>query len=145
VARADVPLATSRLPGAASVNVCPFDDAVPFLVDVVVASDNVKANHARLPAVAGMVGAVEGDITERGEPRRYGSATASARHGLAYTGMPSPVVFGVDATCADRERQRRTGPAAWGLRSNWRSRCGCRPRGPCTLLCAPRRIIWPVR
>jgi hypothetical protein len=55
-------------PCAASGNVCPGDDAAePFVVGVVVAPDDVPADHAALLLVAGVVGAVEGEVPQRGE------------------------------------------------------------------------------
>src|SRR5207247_6196745 len=55
---------------AASGNVCPFDDAAePFVVGVVVAPDDVAADHAGLLLVAGVVGAVEREVPQRGELR----------------------------------------------------------------------------
>jgi hypothetical protein len=57
-----------NLPTAASGNVCPGDDAAePFVVGVVVAPDNVPADHAALLLVTGVVGAVEGEVAQRGE------------------------------------------------------------------------------
>ena len=48
---------------AASGNVCPVDDpAEPFVVGVVVAPDDVAADHAGLLLVGGVVGAIEGEV-----------------------------------------------------------------------------------
>jgi hypothetical protein len=68
-----VPSALFPLPAsAASSYVCPVDDAAePFVVGVVVAPDDVAADHAGLLAVAGVVGAVEGEVAQRGELRLY--------------------------------------------------------------------------
>ena len=50
---------------AASSNVCPVDDlAEPFVVGVVVAPDDVPADHAGLFFVAGVVGAVEREVPQ---------------------------------------------------------------------------------
>jgi len=57
---------------AASSNVCPGDDpAESFVVGVVVAPDDVAADHAALFVVAGVVGAVEGEVPQRGELRLH--------------------------------------------------------------------------
>jgi hypothetical protein len=53
---------------AASGYVCPVDDAAElFVVGVVVAPDDVPADHAGLFLVAGVVGAVEREIPQRRE------------------------------------------------------------------------------
>jgi len=50
---------------AASSNVCPVNDAAePFIVCVGVAPDDVPADHAALLLVAGVVGAVEGEVAQ---------------------------------------------------------------------------------
>jgi hypothetical protein len=55
---------------AASGNVCPVDDAAEsFVVGMVVAPDDVAVDHAGLVFVGGMVGAVEGEVPQRGELR----------------------------------------------------------------------------
>jgi hypothetical protein len=57
---------------AASGYVCPGDDAAESLVvGVVVAPDDVAADHAGLFLVGGVVGAVEGEVAQRGELRLY--------------------------------------------------------------------------
>jgi hypothetical protein len=69
----DIEAALTKLtsdPGAsaASGNVCPGDDAAePFIVGVVVAPDDVAADHAGLLLVGGVVGAVEGEVAQCGE------------------------------------------------------------------------------
>ena len=56
------------LASAASGYVCPGDDlAESFVVGVVVAPDDVPADHAGLFLVAGMVGAVEREVPQRRE------------------------------------------------------------------------------
>jgi len=51
------------LSSAASSNVCPGDDlAEPFVVGVVVAPDDVPADHAALLLVASVVGHVEREV-----------------------------------------------------------------------------------
>jgi hypothetical protein len=58
------------LPSAASSYVCLGDDAAElFVVGVVVAPDDVPADHAGLFLVAGMVGPVEREVAQRGELR----------------------------------------------------------------------------
>ena len=53
---------------ATSGNVCPGDDAAEsFVVGVVVAPDDVVADHAALFFVAEVVGAVEGEVPQDGE------------------------------------------------------------------------------
>ena len=53
---------------AASVNVRPVDDAAEtFIVGVVIAPDDVPADHAGLFFVAGVVGAVERKVPQRRE------------------------------------------------------------------------------
>ena len=53
---------------ASSGYVCPVDDvAEAFVVGVVVAPDDVPADHAGLFLVAGVAGAVEREIPQRGE------------------------------------------------------------------------------
>src|SRR6516162_9947245 len=53
---------------ATSGNVCPGDDAAEsFVVGVVVAPDDVAADHAALFFVAAVVGAVEGEVPQGGE------------------------------------------------------------------------------
>jgi len=50
---------------AASSYVCPVDDAAePFVVGVVVAPDDVPADHARLLCVAGVIGAVQREVPQ---------------------------------------------------------------------------------
>jgi hypothetical protein len=57
---------------AASGYVCPVDDlAKPFVVGVVVAPDDVAADHLGLFLVAGVVGAVEREVPQRRELRLY--------------------------------------------------------------------------
>src|SRR5215472_6094846 len=59
-----------QAPSAASSYVCPVDDAAESLVvGVVVAPDDVAADHAGLLLVGGVVGAVEGEVAQRGELR----------------------------------------------------------------------------
>src|SRR6266487_271785 len=59
---------TSMRSSAASSYVCPVDDAAEsFVVGVVVAPDDVAADHAGLLLVAGVVGAVEREVPQRGE------------------------------------------------------------------------------
>src|SRR5437016_6172676 len=61
-----------RPPSAASGNVCPGDDAAEsFVVGVVVAPDDVAADHAALLLVGGVVGAVEREVAQCGELRLY--------------------------------------------------------------------------
>ena len=68
----DVPFAACAEAAAASSYVCPVDDAAePFVVGVVVAPDDVPADHAGLLLVAGVVGAVEREVPQRGELRLY--------------------------------------------------------------------------
>jgi hypothetical protein len=53
---------------AASSYVCLGDDAAEsFVVGVVVAPDDVPADHAGLLVVAGVVGAVQGEVAQRCE------------------------------------------------------------------------------
>jgi hypothetical protein len=53
---------------AASGYVCPIDDlAESFVVGVVVAPDDVAADHAGLLLVTGVVGAVEREVAQGGE------------------------------------------------------------------------------
>jgi hypothetical protein len=55
-------------PSAASGYVCPVDDlAESFVVGVVVAPDDVPADHAGLFFVAGVVGTVECEVPQCGE------------------------------------------------------------------------------
>jgi hypothetical protein len=55
---------------AASGKVCPvYDAAESFVVGVVVAPDDVTADHAALLLVSGVVGAVEGDVAQGRELR----------------------------------------------------------------------------
>jgi hypothetical protein len=57
---------------AASSYVCLGNDAVePFVVGVVVAPDDVPADHAGLFGVAAMVGAVQREVPQRRELRFY--------------------------------------------------------------------------
>jgi hypothetical protein len=57
-----------RRPSAASSYVRLVDDAAePFVVGVVVAPDDVPADHAGLLFVAGVVGAVQREVPQRGE------------------------------------------------------------------------------
>ncbi len=57
---------------AASGYVCPVDDAAESLVvGMVIAPDDVPADHAGLLAVAGVVGTVEGEVPQRRELRLY--------------------------------------------------------------------------
>jgi len=57
-----------RRPSAASGNVCRVDEAAePLVVGVIVARDDVSADHAGLLLVAGVVGAVEREVPQRGE------------------------------------------------------------------------------
>ena len=57
---------------AGSSYVCPVDDAAEsFVVGVVVAPDDVPADHAGLFFMAGMVGAVQCEVPERRELRFY--------------------------------------------------------------------------
>ena len=53
---------------AASGNVCPGDDLTePFVVGVVVAPDDVAADHAALFLVGGVVGSIQREVPQRGE------------------------------------------------------------------------------
>jgi hypothetical protein len=55
---------------AASGYVCPVDDAAEsFVVGVVVAPDDIPADHAGLFLVAGMVGSIEREVAQGGELR----------------------------------------------------------------------------
>ena len=66
------PEGTCNAASAASSNVCPVDDAAePFVIDVVVTPDDVPADHTGLLLVAGVVGAVQGEVPQRGELRLY--------------------------------------------------------------------------
>ena len=57
---------------AGSSYVCPVDDAAEsFVAGVVVAPDDVPADHAGLFFMAGMVGAVQCEVPERRELRFY--------------------------------------------------------------------------
>jgi hypothetical protein len=57
---------------AASGYVCPVDDAAEsFVVGVVIAPDDVPADHAGLLLVTGVVGAVEREVPQRRELRLY--------------------------------------------------------------------------
>jgi hypothetical protein len=57
---------------AASSYVCPVDDAAePFVVGVVVAPDDVPADHAGLLFVAGVVGPVQREVPQGRELRLY--------------------------------------------------------------------------
>jgi hypothetical protein len=59
-----------RVTSAASSYVCPVDDAAEaFIVGMVVAPDDVPADHAGLLLVARVVGAVEREVPQRGELR----------------------------------------------------------------------------
>ena len=50
--------------------VCPVDNpAEPFVIGVIVALDDVPADHARLLLVTGVVGAVQREVPQRGELR----------------------------------------------------------------------------
>jgi hypothetical protein len=62
VVRDAVPSASA---GAASGNVCPLDDAAEPFVGVVVAPDDVAADHAGLLLMAGVVSAVAAELQER--------------------------------------------------------------------------------
>ena len=63
-----LPSATRPQASASSGYVCPVDDAAEaFVVGVVVAPDDVPADHAGLFVVAGVVGAVEREVAQRGE------------------------------------------------------------------------------
>src|SRR5215469_11167491 len=65
---------------AASSYVCPVDDAAePFVVGVVVAPDDVAADHAGLLLVAGVVGAVGREVPQRRELRLYPVPPGSVR------------------------------------------------------------------
>jgi hypothetical protein len=71
-ARARAGLSMHRLPtdiaNAASGNVRPVDEAAEtFVVGVVVAPDDVPADHAGLFFAAGVVGAVQREVPQRGE------------------------------------------------------------------------------
>ena len=62
----DVPISASAVAGY----VCPVDySAEPLVVGVVVAPDDVPADHAGLLLVAGVVGAVQGEVPQCGELR----------------------------------------------------------------------------
>ncbi len=62
----------SGSPSAASGYVCLVDDAAePFVVGVVVAPDDVPADHAGLFFVAGVVGAVQREVPQGRELRFY--------------------------------------------------------------------------
>jgi hypothetical protein len=53
-------------PSDASGNLCPVDDfAEPAIVGVAVPPGDVAADHAGLLVVAGMVGAVQGEVAQR--------------------------------------------------------------------------------
>ena len=70
--RAGIDAGLHQLTSAASGYVCPVDHAAePFVVGMVVAPDDVPANHAGLLFVAGVVSAVQGEITQRRELRFY--------------------------------------------------------------------------
>ncbi len=57
------PRGGDRTASVASSYVCPVDDAAePFIVGVVVAPDNIPADHAGLLLVADVVGAVEREV-----------------------------------------------------------------------------------
>jgi hypothetical protein len=57
---------------AASSYVCPVDNSAELLVvGVVVAPDDVPADHACLFLVAGVIGAVQGEVAQRRELRFY--------------------------------------------------------------------------
>jgi hypothetical protein len=59
---------TSLAPASGYVR--PGDDlAEPFVVGVIVTPDDVPADHAGLLAVAGVAGAVEREVPQRGELR----------------------------------------------------------------------------
>ena len=59
-------------PSAASSYVCPVDDAAEtFVAGVVVAPNDVPADHAGLFLVAGVVGAVQREVPQRRELRLY--------------------------------------------------------------------------
>ena len=63
-------LGPQRQTSAASGYVCPVDySAEPLVVGVVVAPDDVPADHAGLLLVAGVVGAVQGEVPQCGELR----------------------------------------------------------------------------
>ena len=63
-----LPLVLSDTSSAPSGNVCPVDDFAESLVmGVTVPPGEVAADHAALFFVAGVVGAVEGEIAQRGE------------------------------------------------------------------------------
>src|SRR5215469_9037446 len=65
--RFEVPV-RDAVASAASGHVCPVDDAAEsFVVGVVVAPDDVAADHAGLLLVGCMVGAVEREVAQRGE------------------------------------------------------------------------------
>lgn len=56
----------SSNPSVASANVCPVDNASEsFVADVIGAPDNIPADHAGLVLVAGVVGAVKGEVPDR--------------------------------------------------------------------------------
>jgi hypothetical protein len=62
----------AHMTSAASSNVCLVDDAAEsFIVGVVVAPDDVQADHAGLLLVAGVVGPVEREVPQRRELRFY--------------------------------------------------------------------------
>jgi len=64
--------ACGSVTSAASSYVCPVDDAAePFVVGVVVAPDDVPADHAGLLFVAGVVGAVEREVPQGRELGLY--------------------------------------------------------------------------
>jgi hypothetical protein len=70
MADARVRAAPARLVTAGSGRVRPVDDAAePFLVGVVVAPDDVPADHAGLLFVTGMIGPVEREVPQRRELR----------------------------------------------------------------------------
>jgi len=82
-------------------HVCPVDDATePLIVGVVVAPDGVPADHAGLFLVAGVAGAVEREVPQRGElrpqcglTRKNSSACRRSRRCSPSPG-PQPGVFG---------------------------------------------------
>ena len=89
------------LASAASGYVCPVDDAAEsFVVGVVVAPDDVPADHAGLFLVAGVIGAVKREVAQCRELCFYAVQPRRIRRRIGDLGVvrrrpgPDPVVFG---------------------------------------------------